>query len=186
MSKPKVLILFLFIAWNLLLSGCDDSIQNVSQPTNTSLKITTTSFSATIPAPTPTTSIATPGQSQLTASAAVIRKTNGEEIKMTVELARTPREQETGLMGRQSLPADSGMLFIFPETGKYSFWMKDTPLALSIAFIASDGKLVDIRDMNPFSEEIITPKAEHLYALEVTQGYFAQKGIKVGDIFKLG
>ena len=147
MSKPKVLILVVFIVCALILNGCGDSIQSVSQPTTTNVVITTTSISATIPATTP--AFATSGQSQLTVSMAAIRKTNGEEIKMTVELARTSREQETGLMGRQSLPTDRGMLFIFPETGKYSFWMKDTPLALSIAFITADGKLLDIRDMNP-------------------------------------
>jgi uncharacterized membrane protein (UPF0127 family) len=64
--------------------------------------------------------------------------------------------------------------------------MRNTPLPLSIAFIAANGKIVDIKDMKPFSEELTTPAADHLYALEVPQGYFASKGIKIGDIFSLG
>jgi uncharacterized membrane protein (UPF0127 family) len=132
-------------------------------------------------APTPTA-----GQARLNVTPARIRKANGEVVNMSIEVARTNEEQGTGLMGRPSLPADSGMLFVFKSVGRVSFWMKDTPLPLSIAFIAADGKIVDIQDMQPFSEQTVSPRQDHLYALEVTQGYFNQKGIKLGDIFTLG
>lgn len=136
---------------------------------------------------TPTTIAATPttGQVRLNLTPARIRKANGEMVNMSIEVARTDEEQGTGLMGRASLPADSGMLFVFKSTGRVSFWMKDTPLPLSIAFIAADGKIVDIQDMQPFSEQSVIPRQDHLYALEVTQGYFNQKGIKLGDVFTL-
>ncbi len=102
---------------------------------------------------------------------------------MTVELARTAQEQETGLMGRQSVPDETGMLFVFPQSGRIAFWMKDTPLALSIAFITQDGKIIDIQDMESFSLDTHSPNQDYLYALEVAKGYFARKGIKPGDTF---
>jgi uncharacterized membrane protein (UPF0127 family) len=102
---------------------------------------------------------------------------------MTVELARTTQEQETGLMGRLSVPDETGMLFIFPNSGRIGFWMKDTPLALSIAFITQDGKIVDIQDMAPYSLDIHQPNQDYLYALEVAQGYYAKRGVKPGDTF---
>lgn len=105
---------------------------------------------------------------------------------MTVELARTAQEQGTGLMGRTSLPDNTGMLFVFEQVGRVGFWMKDTPLALSIAFIDASGKIVDIQDMESFSETTHIPNTDYLYALEVSKGYFARVGVRPGDLFKFG
>jgi uncharacterized protein len=127
----------------------------------------------------------TSGQPPLTTVAASITKANGAQVLMTVELARTTQEQETGLMGRTSLPEDRGMLFMFEQAGRVPFWMKDTPLALSIAFIDTKGKIVDIQDMQPFSEDTHAPGQDYIYALEVPKGYFAAKGVRAGDLFNL-
>ncbi len=104
---------------------------------------------------------------------------------MVVELAITQSEQNVGLMGRTSLPADNGMLFVFAASGRYAFWMKDTIMPLSIAFIDVNGKIVDIKDMQPLSETTVAPDADYNRALEVPQGYFRQKGILPGDSFVL-
>lgn len=127
----------------------------------------------------------TPGQKTLATAQATIKKASGESVAMTVELARTSQEQETGLMGRSGLPDNWGMLFIFGQMGRVAFWMKDTPLALSIAFIDDKGKIVDIQDMAPFSLDTHSPNQDYLSALEVTKGYFAGKGIKPGDVFTM-
>lgn len=108
---------------------------------------------------------------------------NGKNIK--VELAVTEEERAQGLKCRNSLPADSGMLFIYPDEMILSFWMKDTPLPLSIAFIKSNGTILDIKDMQPFSLDSINSGAPVQYALEMTQGWFQQNQIKVGNIIIL-
>jgi len=84
-----------------------------------------------------------------------------------------------GLGGRTSL--DGGMLFDFNEMVRVSFQMRETLIPLSIAFIAANGVIVDIQDMEPLSEKEYIPKKPHRYALEVNQGYFAENGISVGD-----
>ncbi len=73
------------------------------------------------------------------------------------------------------------MLFVFPQEVTLPFWMKDTFIPLSIAFIAPDGTIVDLQDMEPRSEEFHYPRGPSRYALGVTRGLFARHGIKVGD-----
>ena len=97
-----------------------------------------------------------------------------------VELAQTPAEWQQGLMGRAALPPDTGMLFIFPDGETVGFWMKDTPLPLSIAFIDATGKVLSVQDMQPFSTDSHFSPAPYHYALEVPQGYFATNGIAAG------
>src|SRR5690242_395058 len=104
---------------------------------------------------------------------------------MKLELAKTEQEQETGLMGRTSLPEDGGMLFIFPQKSRTSFWMKDTLIPLSIAWIDENGKILEIQDMEAQSEALHTPAQPYLWALEVPKGYFAKKGIQPGSTVKL-
>src|SRR5690606_10571578 len=86
-----------------------------------------------------------------------------------------------GLMGRQALPANHGMLFVFDRTDLHCFWMKDTPLALSIAFINPQGHIVSITDMQPFSLEAHCPDEPVRYALEMPQHWFLRAGVKPGD-----
>ena len=123
----------------------------------------------------------TPGQTALTSVTATITNAGGQSVPITIELARTSKEQETGLMNRSSVPDGSGMLFVFQQAGTVGFWMKDTRLPLSIAFIDGGGKILDIQDMQAMSEETHAPSQPYLYALEVGQGWFARKGIKPGD-----
>jgi len=127
----------------------------------------------------------TPGQSGLSSVPAEVTTASGQVIKMRVELARSEQEQETGLMGRTSLPDDSGMLFIFPGKVRTGFWMKDTLLPLSIAWIDEKGNIWEIHDMEAKSEEVHTPAQAYIWALEVPKGYFSKKGVKAGSTLKL-
>jgi uncharacterized membrane protein (UPF0127 family) len=80
-------------------------------------------------------------------------------------------------MGRTHLAADGGMLFVFEQPGRHCFWMRDTPLPLSIAFIDSAGRITDLADMQPRTETPHCPGADVRYALEVRQGEFQRRGI---------
>jgi len=105
--------------------------------------------------------------------------------KIRVEVARTEEEKSQGLMFRDKLAPDEGMLFIYEREDFLSFWMKNTPLPLSIAFLDQRGKIVDIQDMVPFSLQTHVSAFPAQYALEVNQGWFKQKGISIGDVVKL-
>jgi uncharacterized membrane protein (UPF0127 family) len=94
-----------------------------------------------------------------------------------VEVAATPDAHGRGLMGRTHLPADGGMLFVFEQPGRHCFWMRDTPLPLSIAFIDSAGRIASLADMQPRTEMLHCPSADVRYALEVRQGEFQRRGI---------
>ena len=104
---------------------------------------------------------------------------NNREI--SVEVAKTIEEREHGLMGRKDLGKDEGMLFIFETEGRYGFWMKDTYVPLSIAFIDKEGRIVRITDMKPRTLESHIPPQPILYTLEMKKGWFSNNGIKVGD-----
>ena len=97
-----------------------------------------------------------------------------------VEVAATPQQRERGLMGRTRLPAHGGMLFVFERPDRHCFWMRNTPLPLSIAFIGADGRIVNLADMQPHTETLHCPSADVRYALEVAQGGFRQRGIAAG------
>lgn len=91
-------------------------------------------------------------------------------------------------MNRTHLDADAGMLFTFPAEDRAPFWMKNTLIPLSIAFVSSGGVILETQDMQPLSEDLHTPASPYKYALEVNQGYFASNGIAPGDKveFQLG
>ncbi|MGL6112606.1 MAG: DUF192 domain-containing protein [Rubrivivax sp.] len=99
------------------------------------------------------------------------------------EVARTPLQTQTGMMFRRDMASHEGMLFVFEGLSKRCFWMKNTLLPLSIAFIADDGSIVDLADMQPQSESSHCSSQPVRYALEMNQGWFAKRGIKTG--FKL-
>ncbi len=105
----------------------------------------------------------------------------GARAELTVEVPRTREEFSRGLMFRESLPEDRGMLFVFGEDTQTGFWMKDTSIALSIAFIAEDGTILDIQEMEPLSTEAHQPPGPYRYALEVNQGWFRRHGFGPGD-----
>jgi len=97
-----------------------------------------------------------------------------------VEIAATPQQRERGLMGRIRLPKNGGMLFVFDDTGRHCFWMRNTPLPLSIAFIDEAGRIANIADMQPHTDTLHCPATAIRYALEVSQGGFAQRRIVAG------
>jgi uncharacterized protein len=101
--------------------------------------------------------------------------------KLVVEAAVTDAEREKGLMFRKSVPEGTGMLFVFERDQKLSFWMKNTEVPLSIAYITSDGTIREILDMKPFSLAPVNSEWYVRYALEAPQGWYARAGVKVGD-----
>jgi uncharacterized membrane protein (UPF0127 family) len=101
--------------------------------------------------------------------------------RLTVEVAATPQTRETGLMNRFSLQTDHGMLFVFEAPQPLAFWMKNTYIPLSIAFVGSDGRILNIEDMRPQDESTHWSRGEALYAIEMRQGWFAKRGIAAGD-----
>lgn len=108
-------------------------------------------------------------------------------VPLEVEIADTPRSRQTGLMFRERLPENEGMLFVFERVDYLSFWMKNTLIPLSIAFIDADGKIVQIEDMEPLDEQTHHRSVKPvLYALEVNQGWFKRHGVNVGDQVEFG
>jgi len=98
------------------------------------------------------------------------------------EVASTAPSQQLGLMYRKSMPEQSGMLFVFEQKAGHCFWMKNTLLPLSIAFIDDDGKIVNIETMKPQSEENHCPLKPIRYALEMNVNWFEQRKIGVGKL----
>lgn len=116
-----------------------------------------------------------------------ISASGGEEVKVRVEVADDPDSQAQGLMNRESLGKERGMLFVYDEEKELSFWMRNTLIPLSIAYIDSGGRIVDIQDMKPLDD--VPPSyvsAEPAqYALEVNKGFFDERGVEVGDEVEL-
>ena len=125
------------------------------------------------------------GQKKLETKDLEIKKTSGQTVVVNAELAKTEEEQMYGFMNRKNIPDGTGMLFIFKDDRIASFWMKNTPTPLSIAYIDYSGKIKDIFDMTPFSLATIVSTGYVRYALEVPQGWFSKNGIKVGDYLDL-
>jgi uncharacterized membrane protein (UPF0127 family) len=110
--------------------------------------------------------------------------------RLDLELARTSQEHERGLMDREFLPPDSGMLFVYQSQAQEAYWMFHTLIPLSIAWIQRDGTIVDIQDMarlndpsdaQEASRHVYPPAAPYWYALEVNQGWFFEHGVGVGQ-----
>ena len=99
---------------------------------------------------------------------------------VVAEVARTADERAEGLMYRQELPDGVGMLFVFEDNEVRSFWMQNTYVALDIAFMDPSLNVVDIQQMAPMTTDPHESKAPAMFALEVRQGWFADKGIPVG------
>jgi uncharacterized membrane protein (UPF0127 family) len=102
-------------------------------------------------------------------------------VMATVEVAETEADITRGLMGRDSLAPDSGMYFLYPESHRHYFYMKNTRIPLSIAFIRADGVIVAVKDMQPYDETPVVPDQDYKDALEMNQGWFADHKIEVGD-----
>jgi len=110
-----------------------------------------------------------------------IVKADGSTVKIKAEMARTENERSNGYMNRRHIPDGTGMLFLFDRDQLLSFWMKNTPEPLSIAFIDSQGRIRNIFDMTPYSLATIESTVNVRYALEVPQGWFSRTGIAAGD-----
>jgi uncharacterized membrane protein (UPF0127 family) len=105
---------------------------------------------------------------------------------LAVELATTPKARVCGLSNRVKLPVNHGMLFIYPTLGPRTFWMKDTHIPLSIAFLDDSGLILSIQHMKPVqTDERYRSLQPVRYVLEVNQGWFAKNGIGVGDIVEM-
>ena len=123
------------------------------------------------------------GSDELERGTVTIETTQGP-VRVDVEIADSDEERQVGLMNRESLPADAGMLFVFEEDVEFGFWMKNTLIPLSIAFADADGEIVRILDMEPCEADPCTvyePGATYRTALEVNQGAFADWGVAEGD-----
>ncbi|HSG48392.1 MAG TPA: DUF192 domain-containing protein, partial [Longimicrobiales bacterium] len=100
---------------------------------------------------------------------------------VVAEVARTEDERAQGLMHREALDPDAGMLFVFPESAVRSFWMQNTYIPLDIAYMDAQFRIVDIQQMEPMTTEPHMSRAPAMYALEVNQGWFRDHGVSVGD-----
>ena len=100
------------------------------------------------------------------------------------QLALTPEQRQIGLMLRKDMPQHEGMLFIFEQPSQQCFWMKNTLLPLTAAFVADDGTIINLADMKPQTTDSHCSTQPVRYVLEMNQGWFAKKGIKAGS--KLG
>ena len=105
-------------------------------------------------------------------------------FQIDTQLATTPEQQAKGLMFRKEMPQHEGMLFIFDQPSQQCFWMKNTLLPLTAAFVADDGTIVNLEDMKPQTLESHCSTKPVRYVLEMNVGWFAKKGLKAG--FKLG
>jgi uncharacterized membrane protein (UPF0127 family) len=104
--------------------------------------------------------------------------------RITAEIAEKPNDRHRGLMFRESMPENHGMLFLFDEEIVRSFWMKNTPLPLSIAYADASGTIVHIADMEPHSERLVSSQRPARYALEMNQGWFRRHGVYAGDAIR--
>ncbi|MDN5928037.1 MAG: DUF192 domain-containing protein [Hyphomicrobiales bacterium] len=111
----------------------------------------------------------------------VIDGANGSH-SFSIEIANTPQEQEQGLMYRQEMPDDHGMLFAFDHSEPLAFWMKNTPMPLDLVFVSSRGEVRAVRQGKPFSTDIISPNAPVRFVLELKAGMAEKAGISDGVV----
>ena len=116
-----------------------------------------------------------------------IEASGDNSVEVRVEIADDEEEMARGLMGRTALAEDAGMLFVYPEERELSFWMKDTLIPLSIAFMDAEGRIVDIQEMKALDDRPphYTSAEPARYALEANKGFFDERGVEVGDRARL-
>lgn len=104
----------------------------------------------------------------------------------TLEIANTTASRETGLMRRDSMPSDHGMIFVFDRARSLNFWMKNTRIPLDILYLDEGGQVVSIHQMKPYDTKTETRSARPAkYAIELNVGRAAEAGVKVGDVLKI-
>ncbi|MFC5303443.1 DUF192 domain-containing protein [Azospira restricta] len=100
--------------------------------------------------------------------------------RIEAEVAATPDARAQGLMHRRALAPNQGMIFVFPATATHCFWMRNTPLPLSIAFLDESGRIINVDEMAPLTENNHCPQRPARFALEMNAGWFAAKGLTTG------
>jgi len=123
--------------------------------------------------------LATAAQTQPQPKLPTVNLTAGMH-RISAEVAQSAQQRQMGLMLRKDMAPHEGMLFVFEEAGPHCFWMKNTLLPLSIAFVADDGRIVNIADMKPHALESHCAAQPVRFALEMNQGWFAKRGIRPG------
>jgi len=153
----------------LLLAGCGGAPANSDTESNNT--------------PQDSGTVATEGTTSSDLRTMVIDTSEGKKVEVRVEVADDVNEQAKGLMYRKSLGEDRGMLFVYPAERELSYWMRNTLIPLSIAYIDSEGRIVDILDMKPLDDNPphYVSSEPVQYALEVNKGFFEKMGVKEGD-----
>jgi uncharacterized membrane protein (UPF0127 family) len=123
-------------------------------------------------------------QGRLETTELAILREDGSAAEVLAEIARSDEQRSRGLMGRKSLADGEGMLFVFETDRILSFWMKNTLLPLSIAYISHDGRILEIHDMEAQSTRPVQSARSARYALEVPQGWFARSRVGPGDVVR--
>ena len=108
-----------------------------------------------------------------------------EKYLSQIEIVSDPQDRKTGLMNRESLPDDSGMIFVWDRNKVQCMWMKNTSIPLSVSYIEDTGEIIDIYDMVPLSRKSVCSRKPALYALEVNQGWFEKNELYVGDFINI-
>jgi uncharacterized membrane protein (UPF0127 family) len=134
-----------------------------------------------VPGPTIAQGIAPASPTAQTLPQIVFTAADGTTVPLAIEIADTPALQELGLMNRPSMPDDQGMIFVFSREVTVPFWMKDTLIPLSIAFIDQGGTIVDIQEMQAQSLDNHIPAAPYKYAVEANETWYDRHGLHVGD-----
>jgi uncharacterized membrane protein (UPF0127 family) len=116
--------------------------------------------------------------------APLVVETQAGARRFTVEVADDFNERSRGLMFRESMADDHGMLFVFEQMQEVGFWMHNTPMPLDLLFIGQDGRVKDILPGKPFSDAIIAPREPVRFVLEFKQGTAARTGIRAGDVIR--
>ena len=131
-----------------------------------------------------------PGAAALAQIAMPVAELGAGMYRIEAEVAATPDHRMVGLMKRRSMPANHGMLFIFTEPQRHCMWMKNTQLPLSVAFLDEQGRILNIEDMKPQTEDNHCAAKPATFALEMNEGWFRQKGIapgvRIGGVEALG
>jgi uncharacterized protein len=105
--------------------------------------------------------------------------------ELTAEVARTPRERETGMMFRTNIAENEGMLFVFPRPGQVAFWMKNVPIPLSCAYIDPDGVILELHDLEPHNESTVKADSYRIqFVLETARGWFERHGVGTGTVVR--
>lgn len=128
---------------------------------------------------------ATPTAARGLITARLTVESDGRSATISVEIAATRREREQGLMFRQQLAEDAGMLFLFPSDDSIGFWMRNTYVPLTIAYVDASGRVLELRDGRPLDESILRPSQPYRFVLEVNQGWFERHGFGPGARIRL-